>query len=158
MTWRGSTATSDRIFASLFYLLPLLDGFIFGQSLVADLFKVDLASIVLQIPLVQLYFTRFVPFIVFFAIYLLVVRNERINHFIRFNAMQAILISIVLSLVGLVWSIFAGFLGGTLLEQTIFSCVFLGMLAAVVYSVSQSVLGRYAEIPTVSEAVYSQVR
>jgi hypothetical protein len=36
--------------------------------------------------------------------------------------------------------------------------VVLGILAAVVYCVSQTVLGRYAEIPTLSEAVHMQVR
>jgi len=36
--------------------------------------------------------------------------------------------------------------------------VFLGAIAAIIYSIVQSVLGRYAEIPTLSEAVYMQVR
>jgi len=45
-----------------------------------------------------------------------------------------------------------------LLTTTLFNTVFLGTLAAVIYSVAQSVLGRYAEIPTISEAAYSQVR
>jgi hypothetical protein len=36
--------------------------------------------------------------------------------------------------------------------------VFLGVVAAVVYSVIQSAMGRYAEIPTISDAVYMQVR
>jgi len=34
----------------------------------------------------------------------------------------------------------------------------LGTVAAVLYSIVQSALGRYAEIPTLSEAVYMQVR
>jgi hypothetical protein len=158
MSWRGSTTTSDRIFACLFYLLPVLDGFIFGESLVKEFFGISLMQIMLSLPLVQIYFAPFVSFIVFFAIYLLVVRNESIGHFIRFNAMQAILIGIVLSLFSLVWSLFASVLGGTFIEQTLFSCIFLGMTVAVTYSVVQSILGRYAEIPTISDAVYMQVR
>ncbi|MGL5878515.1 MAG: Tic20 family protein, partial [Xenococcaceae cyanobacterium] len=35
---------------------------------------------------------------------------------------------------------------------------FLGTLAASFYSIVQSILGRYAEIPTLSDAAYSQVR
>jgi Chloroplast import apparatus Tic20-like len=158
MSWRGSTTTSDRIFASLFYILPILDGFIFGEGLIYQLFGVSLMRIMLSLPLVQIYFAPFVSFVVFFAIYVLVVRNENIRHFIRFNAMQAILIGIVLSLVNLVWSIFAGVLTGSFIQETLFSCVFLGMVAAVGYSIVQSILGRYAEIPTISEAVYMQVR
>ncbi len=158
MSWRGSTTTSDRIFACLFYLMPILDGFAFGESLIRDFLGVSLMQIMLSLPIVQIYYAPFVSFIVFFAIYLLVVRNENISHFIRFNAMQSILIGIVLSLCGLVWSIFANVLGGTFIEQTLFSCIFLGMVVAVGYSIVQSILGRYAEIPTISDAVYMQVR
>jgi Chloroplast import apparatus Tic20-like len=158
MSWRGSTTTSDRIFACLFYLLPILDGFVFGESLIRDFFNISLMRMMLSLPLVQVYYAPFVSFIVFFAIYLLVVRNESINHFIRFNAMQAILIGIVLSLFSLVWRVLAGVLGGTFIEQTLFSCIFLGMAIAVGYSLVQSILGRYAEIPTISEAAYMQVR
>ena len=158
MSWRGSTTTSDRFFACLFYLLPVLDGFVFGESLIRDFFGVSLMGIMLSLPLVQIYFAPFVSFMVFFAIYLLIVRNENISHFIRFNAMQAILIGIVLSLVNLVWSVFATVLSGTLIQQTLFSCIFLGMAVAVIYSIGQSILGRYAEIPTISDAVYLQIR
>jgi hypothetical protein len=33
----------------------------------------------------------------------------------------------------------------------------LGAFAACVYSIIQSVIGKYADIPTISEAAYSQV-
>ncbi|MBD2021803.1 hypothetical protein H6F43_16605, partial [Leptolyngbya sp. FACHB-36] len=49
-------------------------------------------------------------------------------------------------------------LSGTMLEQTLFNTIFLGVVAAVGYAVVQSALGRYAEIPTISEAAYTQVR
>ena len=158
MSWRGSTTTSDRIFACLFYLLPVLDGFTFGESLIRDLFGISLKRLMQNLPLVQIYYAPFVSFIVFFAVYLLVVRNEKIAHFIRFNAMQSILIGIVLSLFSLIWSLFSNILGGTFIEQTLFSCIFLGMALSVGYSIGQSLLGRYAEIPTISDAVYMQVR
>lgn len=158
MTWRGSTTVADRIFASLPYLLPLIDGLAFGMFLFRQ-FPV-LQLIVLPIlPLVQLYSS--VPFaglIVFFALFLLVVRNEKISHFIRFNTMQAILIDIVLILFGLIVPILARGIQVAFIVETLYNMVFLGVLAAVIYSVVQSLLGRYAEIPTISDAVYMQVR
>jgi hypothetical protein len=45
-----------------------------------------------------------------------------------------------------------------LLIDTLSNAIFLGTIAAVVYSVVQTALGRYAEIPTLSEAVHMQVR
>jgi hypothetical protein len=74
--------------------------------------------------------------------------------------MQSILIGIVLSLFSIVWSMILGSIlpPSSILTQTIFNTVFLGTIAAVFYSMVQSALGRYAEIPTISEAAYSQVR
>lgn len=157
MNWRGSTTVQDRIFAGLPYLLPLLDGLVYGQYLFQQFPPIRIIPVILA-PLLQIY--RGIPFlglIVFFALYLLVVRNENISHFIRFNTMQAILLDIILILCGLILQILAGTLGGFILE-TLSNMIFIGILASFIYAVVQSIMGRYAEIPTISEAVYMQVR
>ncbi|HEY9909596.1 MAG TPA: Tic20 family protein [Thermosynechococcaceae cyanobacterium] len=164
MTWRGSSTPADRIFASLVYLLPLLDVIVLCASQVGSgsfLSPIFRAIAIPLAPLLSFYygFGGFMPLIIFFALFLLVVRNEKIAHFIRFNAMQSILFGIVLSLISILWRyVLAGILGGSLLEQTLFNTIFLGTIVAVGYSVVQSALGRYAEIPTISEAAYTQVR
>ena len=158
MSWRGSTTTADRIFASLPYLLPLVDGLAFGTFLIQQFPFLGIVLSPLQ-PLLVIYTT--VPFaglIIFFALFLLVVRNENISHFIRFNTMQAILIDIILILCTLILPFLAQAIRVQLVVETLFNMVFLGVLAAFVYAVAQSLLGRYAEIPTISEAVYMQVR
>jgi Chloroplast import apparatus Tic20-like len=158
MSWRGSTTVSERIFASLPYLLPLIDGLEFGSFLFRQ-FPVLQVLLLPLLPLLQLY--RVIPFaglIIFFALFLLVVRNERISHFIRFNTMQAILIDIVLILCGLIVPLLAQGIQISFIVETIYNMIFLGLLAAFIYSVVQSLLGRYAEIPTISDAVYMQVR
>lgn len=157
MTWRGSTTVQDKIFACLPYLLPLLDGLVYGRYLFQQFPPLQLILVPLA-PLLQIY--RGIPFfgmIVFFALYLLVVRNDNISHFIRFNTMQAILLDIILVLCGLILSILGGSLGGFIME-TLSNMIFLGILASFIYAVVQSVMGRYAEIPTISDAVYMQVR
>jgi hypothetical protein len=158
MAWRGSMTVKDRIFASLTYLLPLLDVYPFGTFLLRQVPLFGLIYIPLQ-PLIAVYYgIQFASLIIFFVLYLAVVRNERINHFIRFNAMQAILISIILTLIGLAFQILGPVLGENLLTETLFNIIFLGTLAASIYSIIQSVIGRYAEIPGISEASYLQVR
>ena len=157
MTWRGSTTVSDRIFASLPYLLPLVDGLMFGQFLFQQFPVLQLLLIPLA-PLMQIYRLPFASLIIFFALYLGVVRNENISHFIRFNAMQAILLDIVLMLCGLVLPILAKSFQIAFIAETLYNMVFLGVLAAFIYAVAQSTLGRYAEIPPISDAVYMQVR
>lgn len=158
MTWRGSMTVKDRIFASLTYLLPLLDVYPFGTFLLRQVPLLGLIYVPLQ-PLLAFYYgIQFASLIIFFVLYLAVVRNERINHFIRFNAMQAILISIILTLIGLAFQILGPVLGRNLLTETLFNIIFLGTLAASIYSIIQSAIGRYAEIPGISEASYLQVR
>ncbi|MGL5083710.1 MAG: Tic20 family protein [Microcoleaceae cyanobacterium] len=159
MTWRGSTTPKDRIFACLPYLLPLYDGLPFGGFLLAQ-FPV-LSWITLPLRPVGVIF-GLIPFglgplIIFIALYALVVRNSNISHFIRFNAMQAILLDIVLLLCGLILGVFGGALTG-FIGETFYNMIFLGTLAAVGYSVVQSVRGQYAEIPTISNAAYMQVQ
>ncbi|MEG4325448.1 hypothetical protein QUB37_25555 [Microcoleus sp. AT3-A2] len=156
MTWRGSTTVPDRIFASLPYLLPLIDGLWFGRFLFTQFPVLQLLLIPLA-PLMQIYSLPLASLIIFFALYLGVVRNENISHFIRFNAMQAILLDIVLMLCRLVLPIFDG-PQVAFIAETLYNMVFLGAFAAFVYAVVQSLLGRYAEIPPLSDAVYMQVR
>ncbi|MEQ8541277.1 MAG: Tic20 family protein [Coleofasciculus sp. D1-CHI-01] len=158
MTWRGSTTVKDRIFAALPYLLPLLYALPFGVFLLRQF---PVLNIIL-VPLSPLIFIQstipFAGLILFFVLFLAVVRNERIAHFIRFNTMQAILLDILLVLCSFAMRILGQGLGANFFIETLFNVIFLGTLAACGYGIVQSLLGRYAEIPTLSEAVYAQVR
>lgn len=158
MTWRSSTTPQERIFACLPYILPVLDSLRFAKPFFNQ-FPALTPVLIPLMPLQAIYSFPFASLIIFFALFLLVVRNENISHFIRFNAMQSILIMIVLLLCGLVMDyVLQPALQGGLILETLSNVIFLGTIAAVIYSVVQSALGRYAEIPTLSEAVYMQVR
>lgn len=165
MSWRGTTTIGDRIFASLPYLLPLMDGLSFSGPFFSQFPNLRIVILPL-LPLLQIYgiinssLFGFGSLILFLALYFFVVRNENIAHFIRFNTLQSILIGIVLSLCSLILGvILAPVLGTTsFVMQTLMTTIFLGVVAAFFYSVIQSLMGRYAEIPTISEAVYMQIR
>ena len=157
MNWRGSTTVSDRIFASLPYLLPLLDGLMFAGSLFSLFPQLTLLLVPLT-PFLVIYNLPLASLIIFFGLFLLVVRNPNIKHFIRFNVLQALLVDIILILCRLILSLFGGVAGLDFIGKAFSNFIFLGVAAIVVYSVVQSCRGRYAEIPTLSEAVYMQVR
>ncbi|BBD68638.1 hypothetical protein NIES4072_40470 [Nostoc commune NIES-4072] len=159
MSWRGSTTVSDRIFACLPYLLPLIDGLVFGRFLFKQFPALQVLLLPLQ-PVLIIYGSlgQIGQIIVFFALFLLVVRNEKINHFIRFNTMQAILLDIVIFLCSILVRVLAEVPGTSFAIETVANTIFLGVVAAVAYSTIQSLLGRYAEIPAISDAVYMQVR
>ena len=158
MAWRGSTTVKDRIFACLPYLLPLVEGVSFGSFLLSQFPPLRVILIPI-LPVLAIY--NGVPFaglIIFFALFMLVVRNEKIPHFIRFNTMQAILLSIVLSLCGLLVRVLSPVPGANFAIETLANTIFIGLVVAVVYSVAQTIMGRYAEIPAISDAVHMQVR
>ena len=158
MTWRGSADAKDRFFGALMYIIPLLDAFMFGQFLLRQFPIFGIIYLPLE-PLLQFYYQfPFAPFILFLVLFFAVVRNDKISHFVRFNAMQAILIGILLSLFGLILQTLLPAFGIGLLTETLFNFAFLATLITALYGIIQSALGRYAEIPTISEAAYSQVR
>ena len=165
MTWRSTTETSDKILGSLPYLLPLLDAILVGRALfklIANfpvLVPVGELLLLLTTPVRIVY--SLLPFglgslAVFFALFLLVVRNPNISHFIRFNTLQAILIGFIIS----IGSLLLGLLqlpGLELITDTFYNVLLFGGLAAVGYSIFQCLMGRYPEIPTISEAVNIQI-
>jgi uncharacterized membrane protein len=158
MTWRGETTIKDRLFACLPYALPLVSVIPFGSFLMGQFPPLQFLFLPLM-PVIFIYGQiPFAGIVVFFLLFLLVVRNEKVPHFIRFNAMQAILLDIALTLCSLLLGVLMPALGQSLVTETLFNIIFLGTLAACIYAIVQSVLGRYAELPTISEAVYAQVR
>ncbi|MGK7873867.1 MAG: Tic20 family protein [Xenococcaceae cyanobacterium] len=165
MTWRSSTDAKDRIFATLVYLFALYDAWRFGGFLLKQFPILNILSVPL-IPIAYIYdflgqfVGGFAEFLVFLILFFAVVRNERIIHFVRFNTIQTILIGILLSLLGLImWSVLLPMLGrDSLLIETLSNVIFLAAVGACGYSMFQSALGLYAEIPTISNAAYSQVR
>lgn len=158
MTFRGSTTVKDRIFACLPYLLPVVEVFIFGAFLLEQ-FPILKPLFLPLLPLLTIYYgVPYAELIVFFVLFLFVVRNEKISHFVRFNTMQAIMLDIVIFLFSILTKVINLVPASGFAIQTLYTTIFLGILAASVYSVVRCLTGRYAEIPAISEAVYMQVR
>ena len=158
MTWRGSADGKDKLLSALIYLIPLIDALPLGQYVIQQFPGLLLIYLPLQ-PIIALYYQLpFGSFIIFLILFMGVVRNTNISHFIRFNAMQAILMGILLALCQIALQFLTKGFGDGLLTEALFNFVFLGALAAVFYSIIQSALGRYAEMPTISAAAYTQVR
>lgn len=169
MAWRGNTDWQQRIISALPYILPLIEVRRFGSVLFA------------QFPFLQLLYIPFYPFIsllevldraipflgvtfiLFFALYLGVVRNDKLAHFLRFHTMQALLLSIftflcfyVLQLIGIPVSAVSA--TPAFLFSVLFSMLFIAVTGACLFSMVQAARGLYAEYPFISEAAYAQTR
>ncbi|BAZ43991.1 hypothetical protein NIES4102_09940 [Chondrocystis sp. NIES-4102] len=152
-------STQDRSFGALIYLFPLVYALPFGIPLLSQF--PPLAQFFS--PLITLYrLTNSLPFaslIIFFGLWLGVVRNENVSYFLRYNAMQAILINILQILLSLVMQILVPAFGAQgLITETLTNTIFMGSIAACFFAIFRSLGGQYAELPLISDAASSQIR
>ena len=167
MVRRSSVDYLDRLYASLPYILPIgavvgFGAFLFLQfpPLMTIFLPVLYVNKILSISIIDFISIRFVAW---FCVFIFVVRNYKVNHFIRFNAMQALLLDIIVALVGALTELLALILGKLaffpFMLQIIASVTFLGITAASVYSIFECIRGKYADkIPVISDVGYSQIR
>jgi hypothetical protein len=175
----SSPAPSDRALAAVPYLLPLLDAFPFGISVfiqfpfLARLFGplAPLQLLWLSIP--------FAPFVAFLGVYAGIVNNRSLPRFVRFSAMQAVMLDILLIIPQIVLQGFGGgrvgamggaaaaarfdaasggFDLGRQLYETTNNTVFFFVVACVAYGMGGALVGVPARLPLVAEAADSQVR
>ena len=147
----------QRLLALLTYLLPWSDALPFGRAL----FAVFPWLTLLQVPALPLVFLQqavpFGSFVLFLVLYLAVVRNPQVPQYLRFNALQAILLDILLVVVSLGFNVLLSPLGDSIVLRTLNNTVFIGSLAVLLYAVLQSLQGKEVDLPTISEAVRMQL-
>jgi Chloroplast import apparatus Tic20-like len=157
MSWQSSEPAADRFFGSLAYLLPICDVYFFGLF-VFQQFPFWEKLYQPLAPLLALNNSGFGGFILFLLLYIGVVVNPRVSRFIRFNLLQAILIGILISLCGLLLRyVLLPILGVGPLTQVLMNTVFYGTWAMAAYGIVMSALGKYTEIPQLSETAHLQI-
>lgn len=148
----------ERVIAALGYVLPFFDGIQYGRYF---FLQYPVAESLLRplYPLLSAYKGfPYSNFIAFFSLYLLVVRNPSISRYVRFNAMQAVVLDVLLILPTLVERTFAprGGLGFELLV-IFYNTVFLFLVACFLFGVVSCILGKTPRLPIVADAADAQV-
>jgi uncharacterized membrane protein len=157
MSWQSSETAADRFFGSLAYLLPIADVFFFGRFVFAQFPIVEQLYQPIA-PLLALNNDRIGGLLLFLGLYIGVVINPRISRFIRFNVLQSILIGILLSLCGLLLQYVLLPIPGTgAVIEVLMNTVFFGTWVMAGYGIIMSALGKYTEIPQLSETAQMQV-
>jgi hypothetical protein len=174
MVWRGSSTPVDRFWAALPYILPIASSSVYALAFVQLLPAT--AIIMAPIGLIGLVYNSLVgmlgmfgELLIFFGLFLFVVRNPKIPHFVRYNTMQAMMIGIMITLINAIFqaiNLSAQFvlmrpqatdpLGFVLLF--FFAAIFVFAAAAYCYSLFNVVQGKYAEIKWISDAAYAQTQ
>ncbi|KAG8059568.1 hypothetical protein GUJ93_ZPchr0002g23502 [Zizania palustris] len=151
----------DRLVAAVAYLYPFLDGVHHGRFLLAQfpLFSTLLSPLA---PAARLFRSSpLTPFLLFLTLYFAVVRNQQsFSRFVRFNAMQAVALDVLLIFPDLLAQSFAPSTGGGIgfeLFQSLESTVFLFLLVCLVYGGGACLLGKTPRLPIVADAAERQI-
>ncbi|TKY65336.1 TIC 20-II [Spatholobus suberectus] len=150
-----SPPPTERLISIAAYTLPFLNSLQYGRYLLAQ--HPGLA--LLFDPIVPfLAFYRSVPyssFVAFFALYLGVVRNPSLPRYVRFNAMQAVTLDVLLVVPLLVHRIFSPAPGPLVVWSS--NAVFVFSLVCFLYGVASCVVGRTPHLPFVADAASRQI-
>ena len=159
MSYQGPVPSTERLFSSLAYALPFFNSLHYGRFLFSR-FPFLAIAIEPLLPLLAAY--RSVPyasFVAFFALYLGVVRNPNFGKYVRFNAMQAVVLDVFLALPTLLQRILgtpSGGIGFKVLEWG-YNGIFLFAVASFLYSVASCILGKTPYLPVVASAADRQL-
>ncbi|KAL0923576.1 hypothetical protein M5K25_007637 [Dendrobium thyrsiflorum] len=159
MSYRATVPASDRLLAALSYSLPFLNSLHYGRFLFARFPAVG-AALEPLLPLIGAYRSLpYASFVAFFALYLGVVRNPVFGRYVRFNAMQAVVLDVLLALPALLQRIFgvpARGLGFRLLEVG-YNVIFMIAAGCFLYGLVSCVLGKTPYLPLVASAADRQL-
>ena len=151
----------QRVIAPLVYLLPWSDAIPFGLGMDGVFNQVPLLRLLIvpAVPIIQL--NRGVPFgglLLFFVLFLAVVRNPKVPYFLRFNTLQALMTDIVLIVLSFGFSILLQPLAsGSLLIGTLSSTIVIAVLAILVFALVECLRGREPDLPGISQAARMQL-
>jgi hypothetical protein len=179
MAWRGSVTVADRFWAALPYILPIAKSMGYAGAFV-QLIPIT-APLIMPIGLIGTVYYMLVSIVttvglsgslaellIFFALFIFVVRNPKLPHFIRYNTMLAMMVAIMIALtdaifeaVSLSVSIVTSKPPTNPLEVAVlifFAVMFVFAAGAYCYSLFNVAQGKYAEIKWISDAAYSQTQ
>ena len=146
-----------KILGVLLYMIPWADCLTFGNHLYV---KYPFTQII-QIPAIPIILIeRSIPFgnlLLFLAIFIGLVKNTKISYFLRFNALQSLLINIVIIIVNFIFEIiFSPFLN-SLIIRTFSSTLLFSLFAVIIYCVWSCTQGNEPNLPIISEATKMQL-
>lgn len=151
----GMVPIPDRIVALLPYLVPLLDGLRYSRFFFSQFPQAIVLLTPLQ-PIASMYFRiPFAGLISFFAIYMGMAENRSLSRFVRFNAMQAIILDICLVLPGMIEYVLSpGRLAGAGFElyKMCYNSVWLFVLFAFALAAIGCLSGQTYKLPFIGDA------
>jgi uncharacterized membrane protein len=147
----------ERSLGVLLYMIPWSDSLTFGNHLYI---KYPFLQII-QIPAIPIILIeRSIPFgnlLLFLAIFFGLVRNSKVSYFLRFNALQSLLINIGIIIISFIFEIIFSPFSNSLIIRTFSSSLLIGIFSMIVYSVWSCTQGNEPNLPGISQATKMQL-
>ena len=138
-------------------MVPWNDSLIFGAHLFV---KYPFLQII-QIPAIPIILIeKSIPFgslLLFLSIFIGLVRNNKVSYFLRFNAMQSLLINIGIIIVSFIFEIIFSSFSNTLIIRTFSSTLLISLFSVILYCVWSCTQGNEPNLPGISQATKMQL-
>ena len=146
-----------RVLGVLLYMIPWSDSLTFGNHLYI---KYPFIQII-QIPAIPIILIeRSIPFgslLLFLAIFFGLVRNSKVSYFLRFNALQSLLINIGIIIASFIFEIIFSPFATSLIIRTLSSSLLISIFLMIIYSVWSCTQGNEPNLPGISQAAKMQL-
>ena len=146
-----------RLLGAFLYMIPWSDSLAFGNHL---FIKYPFLQIT-QVPAIPIILIeRSIPFgslFLFLFIFLGLVRNSQVSYFLRFNALQSLLIDIGIIIVSFIFQIIFSPFFNSLIIRTISTTLLISLFSAIVYSVWSCIQGNEPNLPGISQSTRMQL-
>ena len=140
-------------------MIPWSDSLAFGSHL---FIKYPFTQII-QVPAIPIILIeRSIPFgfgslLLFLIIFIGLVRNNKVSYFLRFNALQSLLINIGIIIVSFIFEIIFSPFSNSLIIRTFSSTLLFSLFAVIIYCVWSCTQGNEPDLPIISEATKMQL-
>merc|ERR1711904_442669 len=150
---------SFRLLSAIPYLIPLTDGLRYAKFFFLQ-FPVFASLLMPIIPIVQ--FQDLIPYgstILLLSVYFGLARNETLSRFVRFNALQACYLDILLNLPSLFESVVGPPHAGPTMQFYIktYNSVWLFCFICCLYGMGNALLGQWGRLPLVGDSAEIQL-
>ena len=146
-----------RILGVLLYMIPWSDSITFGNHLYI---KYPFIQII-QVPAIPIILIeRSIPFgslLLFLAIFIGLVRNSKVSYFVRFNALQSLLINIGIIILSFIFEIIFSSFTNSLIIRTFSSTLLITLFSVILYCVWSCTQGNEPNLPGISQATKMQL-
>ena len=146
-----------KILGILLYMIPWADSLPFGNHLYI---KYPFTQVI-QIPAIPIIIIeRLIPFgnlLLFLAIFIGLVRNNKVSYFLRFNALQSLLINISIIIISFIFQILSSPFENSLIIRTFSSTLLISFFTMIAYCVWSCSQGNEPILPGISEATKMQL-